>query len=313
MHKTTFEADLALTIECLAKSVAALEAQASALGDTILAWQFKRNEFVRVTVEAALPAINRKVLASLRAKYPGFVESSVEDTFRHIKIWLWVFKSKHYEPALAKLKVRLSYHISSSGEIPEIERIDNEIFSLSEKQHQVETRLASVHAVLAKLTDAQVKGAKLPEETKQEVRDMAQRARGYQQKEAERRQSGYQQQYQREVQHVTVVNEVESDDDLWLYYLTEIPTSMRTFAIDSMVDHRRHEIYVDAWAQPASDPAPVQDNGCAPLDPATNDSPGACSPNADANNDFTAAVAVEAAVASQADAIATDDSLGAFS
>lgn len=315
MHKFTYEADLALTVESLSKSVAALESHASSLSDSILALQFKRNEIVRVAVESALPAINGKVLESLRASYPRFVDGPVEEAFRRNKPRFGLFKPKYYDQALDQIKVRLSHFLGSSSVLPEIERVDTEIFNLSEQQQDIQGRAASVLSVLRMLTDAQVKGSVLPEETKREVREMARRARDTQATGRQRRFAAFPSAPVSSQREVHVIHDTQSDDDLWLYYLTDIPTSMRTLILDSMHDHRRRESDVYTSPAPAMDVMPIavptEDNGFMSSPTSFDDvAPGS---HTDIGGDYAGAVAAEAVVLSQSESIATDDSLGAFS
>lgn len=280
-------ADLAGAIEALSSALESMERRQGDLATQVSAAKQRRRERLDQLVATLLPDISVLTMERLMQEATSFaVDRKVMDTFeQNLKI-LWLFKPHGYDAALTLLQAQLKLYLERQGVVREE---DQDITQLESEKATLATQQSEALEMLWLMEKVHRTNTTLPPETVSSINSLAQRGRNL---------NGARQISRPLVgtsrfagsQPSTVQASSESNMDLWLWMMTDIPTSFRTLMLNSFSHHH--------------------DSNSSPLAPNTITAGNGELGGAGASGEFTQ---MDGQTMEQNTAIATDDSLGMFS
>lgn len=277
-------------VQALAALQANLEGVVKDLGGQLV---HRERDYKTALAEAAaqaLPDLTGKVLAQLERAHSRFIQDvETRAAFVQYKKILGLFKPAGYADALAALQSQMARYLESTDTFRE--RAE-QIRKLQNVRNQTAKRLSDIRALYGKTQTAHGSQVELSSESRAQVTRLlssAPKARAGQPYGASRSFVR-----NRSVVRETDVSTISYDDDtdLLLWLATDIPTSLRTLALDALHGHQ---------TAPTLAPLPFAEPHSVPRD--------ACPPELQIER----AEAYCAPVEDSRSSIATDDSLGYFS
>lgn len=270
-----------------------------------------RKKYLERTVQALLPAVSPRVEANLRKSVPAYVTRDVSLMFASNRKILGLFPTSHYHQALSLLQTRLAAHLDQH-KYGEIAAIDNDIAGLSSEMTALRSQILKTMDLITVLQQAASLRAPLAPDAAEQVARLAQARRvglnGMDTRASARRsiatvktRSGAASGASHAISSSSSHSYPADDNaDLWFYFMTDIPTSLRTLVINAVIEQREADSAPVATAPTFDTGAPGGWDVAPP--PAADNSSQVCTADS-AMSDMAAAVS----------GIATDDSLGHFS
>lgn len=277
-------------LQALAALQANLEGVVQDLGAQLVQRERDYKAALADAASQTLPDLTGKVLAQLERGHPRFIQDvETRSAFMHYKKILGLFKPAGYADALAALQSQMARYLESTDAFRERAA---QIRKLQNVRNQTAKRLSDIRALHGKAQTAHGTQVELSPENRAQVTRLlssAPKARAGQPYGASRSFVR-----NRPVVRAEGIEPIGYDDDtdLLLWLAADIPTSLRTLALDTLHGHH---------SAPALAPLPFAESDSAPRD--------ACPPESRAER----AEAYCAPVDDSRPAIATDDSLGYFS
>lgn len=228
-------ADLAGAIEALSKALAAMEQRQSELAAQVSAARQQRRGRLDERVTDLLPELSDDALERLKKEVPAFVKDrKLDEYFDQHGNFLWVFKSDSHDSALAVLQTQLKQFLEGQGLAGED---DSAIAKLEAEKSAVTTRQAEAMETLGLLRKALGAAGPLPDSAASAINKLAQLGRNPPALPANTLAAGA-----GGISSYRVAGgstESDSDLDLWIWTVTDIPTSLRTSMME-LFSHRHH-------------------------------------------------------------------------
>jgi len=286
-------ADLDGALAAIAKAIESMSSRQVIISNEISALCRRKRERLDARVEFLLPDISSDTMVRLKAEVPTFAsDSKVVAAFVQNKRIFGIFKTARYDETLALLRTQLKLFVERQGLVKED---DQAILQVESVRSALLLQQSSAHEMLSLLERARSKQARLRAETAASINMLASRGRMMGSNASPRALP--------QVKRVSsgpksaTSSSKDDGDDIWLWMMTDIPTSLRTMVLAALSDHHS--------ASPTDDLPPIESGS------------GGVFGGGGATGDFIAPVAVAilgaGAAAATAASIATDDSLGAFS
>lgn len=280
-------ADLAGAVAALSSALESMELRQTHLATQVSTAKQRRRERLDQRVTTLLPDISGATMLRLKQEAPAFAaEHKVIAAFERNRKILWLFKPTGYAEALALLQAQLKLNLERQGLVSDddqaIQRMESEKATLATQQSEALEMLRMMEK--AHRTDAP-----LPAAAVSCINNLAQRGRNL--GNARRPSASISGSRFAGTQSGAANVSSESNMDLWLWMMTDIPTSFRTLLLNSFSHHH------DSTRSHLS---------AAPSLPANND-PISTLPNNPVSGDTLSALLPDP------EPIATDDRLGAFS
>jgi hypothetical protein len=280
--------DLSGAITALSIALKSMERRQVDLATQISAAKQLRREKLDQLIASLLPDISSTTMDRLKREVPSFAEDhKVMTTFEQTRKILWLFKPSGYDESLALLQAQLKLHLDRKAFVSD----ENQVIQHLESEKSVlGTQQLEALEMLRLLEKSHRTNTQLPPEAVSSINSLALRGRNLGSVQFNRPPVGSSR--LDGSQSNTVQTFPESDMDLWLYVMTDIPTSFRTLMLNSFSDHH------DSTSSHSQATTFVSGNGDFG--------------SAGDSNDF---VPLDPPVLAQDDSvsIATDDRLGTFS
>jgi len=257
----------------------------------------QRMYYLRKEVERLLPAFTKRALALLENEVPAFVTTVVRNAFIQNRKVIGIFKPSGYGSALSMTKARLASYIEQTRR-NDFSRFDREITTLDKQISKLDFRFHETTLNLKAMTVALHRKGTITPEARSQIASIVGRFRQSNSGShtGTARFNSYTHSGKRTIDQRTVNTEsaASSDDDLWIYQLTDIPTSFRTWMLGSI--SQRHSTTFSECNYGHYGESTNADS----------------SASTSVNYDLASAIGAMA-VNAGLNAIATDDRLGAFS
>jgi hypothetical protein len=282
------QTDTGGAIDAISNALVSMEARQTAITGLLAEAKRQRREVFDAQVKHLLPDLSGATQVRLNKELPGFgMDPKVRQAFDKNKKTLGLFKPTGYDQSLAVLQMQLIKFLEGAGVVAEIDQESQkfesekntlsaqqsqalEMLGLLEKAHRLDvplpaTAVASINVIAQKGRDARIMGAGV---NNRPPPLPVSRALGS-----------------------SPASTSSDDGDLWLWMMTDIPTSFRTLMLETFTHHD---------SSPASG-----------LTSGGGDFSGAGA--SQSFGDLNTQIPDDQPTASGAQPIATDDRLGAFS
>lgn len=287
-----FSNDLGDAIALLSSAEDDLQARYDRYGRELDALVSARKPYLRDLADQFAPDLSSRTLEILSVQLPGFVADVVRQAFATNHKFLGLFAGSDYKRTLQTMKTQIASHLDhvKYGKLADMDR---QIGHLLAMQSTLGAKVKEARELIRLLEQARERRVPVSDKLRNQVRHLidAAKVRGSV-KVADHRAA---------TRVVTTYgsNHQDADDftDLWFYWATDIPTSLRTLLLDAVTSHDS-----SAFAGADGSFGGAGASGTWDTDPGGNA----------VDHDHQAAVAAGVAAMGAA-AIATDDSLGPFS
>jgi hypothetical protein len=223
-------ADTSGAVAALSAVVNSMEQRSAKIASAIETARLERRRKLDQRVADLLPNISRATLESLKKEAFTFVTGKVKDVFASNRKILGVIKKPGYDQALTLLQTQLKTYLERSRfvatEDAALTKLEADHTALASQQREA-------MEMLGLLQRAHISSRPMPREAVRSVNEMAQRGRILAQANA--RPPSVQ---PKRSQQGTTTPDDPSDDDLWFWMMTDIPTSFRTVMLDQFAEHR---------------------------------------------------------------------------
>jgi hypothetical protein len=225
-------------IASIAAAISTIERREAALGKRVARLLYDRKQFLTQKVEVEfLPAINHRVLSGLRLSLPAFVTPVVEQAFAENRKFLGLFAGAGYMHALTLLRTRLASHLERIG-YGSLAGLEVEIGQVRAEIAVVNAKGREANDMLRLLQQARDRQVPLPQDVLDNLSTISQNARAGR----ERRRSAPSGNTAPSEAPLAAANGTSDDSDLWLYLLTDVPTSFRTMLYNAVFEHRHDQV-----------------------------------------------------------------------
>ncbi|MGY6257281.1 hypothetical protein ACXIVK_27870 [Paraburkholderia caledonica] len=297
----------------LSRALEAIQHRIRDVDNEIAKLNQRRKAYLDSLVESMLPNISAKTLRSLREVIPGFLSREVLAVFERNWTFLGIFHSNSYEQGYTMLQTRLASYLDQK-QFGKLRSMDEEtagkMAALVADKGALNLQAQKALELLDLMQKAKQSNIKLPPEASAQIHHIASIGRsssaptgGTPRPVAPVGATGT----TTSSSSLTSSSSSSSDDsDLWIYFMTDIPTSFRTLMISSIEEHRISEAVSRQASIDASSAASVSDSSSTWVsDPVSSPDTSMVCTAESAATDITGGAA--------AAAIATDDALGRFS
>lgn len=281
MNNTT---DLFGAIAALSSMLDSMEKRQKSIEAELQAAKRNRNQQLDQRVAALLPNLSMTTVSRLQLEVPAFAtDRKVVSAFKQNRKILGLFKPSGYNEGLALLQINLKFFLEQQGFTRET---DQSISKLEIEKTALSAKQSEALDMLRLMEKANRINAPLPTEAASTINQIAQRGRAY----ARAGTGNVQTTHSRLAGGDSGARQTpsDSDSDLWLWMMTDIPTSLRTLMLGAISQHH-HSDGVHASKAPDAQVGICDVSTKVSTDEAPSQSVAACEP------------------------IATDDRLGAFS
>jgi hypothetical protein len=222
-------ADIDGAIAALSHAVASMEERHRELEQQLADFRAERTAKLDDEVSQLLPSISTSVLESLEQVEQTFVDETVRQSFaEHSSLLDHVLHRGAYGAALTLLQTRLKRHLERRGLVA---AIDREIAVLESQRAVLGTQVTEALATLKLFQRAQRSKAPIPKEVIRGVNSIADRGRAL--RKAGSAPAAREPAWSRGSSD----SSPSSDSDLWLWMMTDVPTSFRTLMLESFAYH----------------------------------------------------------------------------
>lgn len=230
--------DFSGAADTLAQAQEGMQRRRDELASRITNLVSRRKAYLASTVADLLPTISPTVLERLLQTVPAFVTASVADAFQAHRKFLGIFARAGHKPTLHLLQTRLAAHLDQA-KFGSLKQIDQELSELTADKSQLDAQIHKALDLLGLMHQAGKQKVQLPAEASAAVAEIARVGRsgppsgsGVPRGAHSLHSSGF---------SSTTSSSSSDDSDLWIYYLTNLPTSMRTLLISSIDEQRVNE------------------------------------------------------------------------
>ena len=237
-------AELLLAIDGVTQAIERMDARIASLDALERAAKEARTKRLDALVRDAIPEISPTVIARLRTEYPSFASrTKVESAFRENRKVLGLFKRSTYDLALLVLKTELKAYLESAGaakvQEEEMQQASAERSRLYEQRQEAMGVLKSLERMLRS-------GSKIQEAEKDIVKHLATKGRAMGQARVDRRFVGPASQMTNHQHTMSWQGEGSTSNasDLWIWMLTDVPTSVRTLVGSMVAQSHRSDTHV---------------------------------------------------------------------
>lgn len=299
------EQNLNEAIKALSLATAAMERRLDRIDQSIIDLTKKQKKYLMDAAESRIPEISPRVLAVLIAEFPEFVTSTVQESFESNRKFLGLFFGQRYKHALTLLQTRLASYLDQMR-FGELRSIDDELQQLASEKKDLSSRSKETLDLLNLLERAQKQDVPLPQEVSAQINTIVATARAgdIPRNSLPNQRVGLRStsQFSSSSSGSALRSAGNDDIDLWIYLISDIPTSFRTLLFDAISDHRHH-----------SDSASTQGASSDWSNPSMNQGENVPTVTENSSSSTHGDAAFVAGAAVVGAAIATDDSLGLFS
>jgi hypothetical protein len=227
--------DLDEAVSALSRAAEAIERRIDATDETIKDVTRQRKTYLTETVERLLPAVSGSVLKLLREEVPAFVTSAVKEGFADNEKIFGLFAGKAYRQKLALLQTRLASYLDQA-KYGQLRAMDVDLSQLAAQKTSLNKQSSETRELLKLMQQARKSTAPIPVQLREQITQINKTVR-----------AGHVPAHKRPSAHVSSFSSSSSnyatgrtsDDDLLLYMVTGIPTSMRTLLIDVVTEPAR--------------------------------------------------------------------------
>jgi len=210
-----------------------MEQRQTSLAAQVSATKQQRRERLDQRVVTLLPDISGATMERLKHEVPTFAaDRKVVIAFEQNKKVLWLFKPSRYNEALSFLQAQLKLYLERQGVVNDedqtLQRLESEKAALATQQTEALEMLRLMEK--AHRTDTP-----LPPEAVSGINSLARRGRNLGSSGTCRPPAGVSR--FSGIQSSTTQTSSESDMDLWLWMMTDVPTSFRTLMLSSFSQH----------------------------------------------------------------------------
>lgn len=220
---TETRADTAGAIAGLTSVLGSMEHRIARIDDRIADTRRERTNRLDHQVASLLPGISRKAFDHLRREVPHFIDRKITDAFTQNGKLLGIFRTAKYDATLALMRTQLKKYLENKNFVA---ADDNLIMQLEAERAKLAAQQTEAIGVLKLVERAHRGAAPLPQEAVAGINTIAKRGRSFAQPaEHDRRAPA-------RSDHTS-----ESNSDLWLWMMTDIPSSFRTLMLDTLSVH----------------------------------------------------------------------------
>lgn len=232
MHETPPN-ELAEAIARLTSVHADLKAREAAFARDAASLTKERKGYLVDTAARLLPELSGGTLSNLLREVPDFVTAVVRRAFAENRKILGLFAGRDYRRAVQLTQARLASHLDQV-KFGELEGLDIRIVDLTARRTAIEAKSREVAELLSLLQGAAQQGVPM----RDDVKSLLQRLMAELGASERARLRGA-----RAPAPVRARDErsgESSDDfaDLWIFWATDIPTSLRTLLLAGIAEHR---------------------------------------------------------------------------
>jgi hypothetical protein len=226
---TAVQADFAGAIATLKATSTLLEQRRAKLDETISTVKSERARKLDRKVGEMLPDISKETYLNLKRTLSAFASlPGISDAFRKNYKVFWIFKGRDYDAAFVLLQSRLKVFLMQAGEV---RTEDKSLVDLESKRATLLQQWSDALELIGLLERALASGKPVSAKSAASIKTIAQRgsavsARPVNRSDLERRNESAPDRSPR--------HEEQSDGDLWLWMMTDIPTSFRTVMLDAV-------------------------------------------------------------------------------
>lgn len=235
MRDQNSQPDFSGAADTLAQAQEVMQKRRDAVAGQISLLASQRKAYLASTVGDLLPSISPAVLDSLQQAVASFVTTSVAEAFRTHRKFLGVFARKDYKSTLHLLQTRLAAYLDQA-KFGSLKRIDEELSELIADRSELDAQIHKALDLLALMHQAGKQKVHVPPEAAAAIADMARVGRtgpaagDFAPRFARGSSSS--------AFATHTISPSSDNSDLWIYYLTALPTSFRTLLISSIDEQR---------------------------------------------------------------------------
>lgn len=222
---TDTRADTAGAIAGLTNVLESMEHRIAQIDNKLTDAKRERINHLDRHVSSLLPGISRKSFDRLKREEPRFVDRKVTAAFAQNGKLLGIFRTAKYDAALTLLRTQLKKYLESKGLVA---TEDSMIMQLEAERTKLTAQQAEAMEMLKLVERAHRLAASLPRAAATGINTMAQRGRSVIQSPGRDRKAS-----------AHLDNAPDSNSDLWLWIMTDIPTSFRTLMLDTLSVHNK--------------------------------------------------------------------------
>lgn len=223
-------------VDGLARSLESIEARLRTLDEALSGVGEERRAAIQNKATDLLPSIANNILSELRRQVPGFVDQPVREAFANHRKIFGLIPKPGYSRTLAILRTRLASFLDQSGHAI-LTILDSRIRALTVDKAALSTRQSDTLDLLRSLERSRKSGGQLPPQAIVEINNIASRASAIRTKQ----QSIYARTAKGTGRANTSSGADSDDSDLWLYMVTDIPTSLRTLQLHFGSSHHAEQ------------------------------------------------------------------------
>lgn len=231
--------DFSGAADTLAQAQEVMQRRRDELASQISLLTSRRKAYLASTVADLLPTMSPAVLENLLRTVPTFVTASVADAFQSHRKFLGVFARAGHKQALHLLQTRLAAHLDQA-KFGGLKQIDQELSELTADRSQLDAQIHKALDLLGLMHQAGKQKIQLPAEASAAVAEIARVGRSGPALSSGSPRSGARSSHTSSFASTTSSSSSDNSD-LWIYYLTDLPTSMRTLLISSIDEQRVNE------------------------------------------------------------------------
>lgn len=284
-------------IAALSSALESMEERQRLLTKQLISAKLRRIEFFNHMVNSLLPNISNGTLKRLIYSAPEFVEEhKLKGIFEKHKNIFWLIKPPGYRDVLRSLQAQLKVYLERQRYMDSEDKL---IMDLEYEQNVMSRQQSEALEMLGLMEKAQRLKMQLPPEVQNSIKLLAQRGRNTSRAGQAQLQAGSN--HFLGGHESTLQPGSQSDMDLWLWMMMDIPTSFRTLLLNAFSHSLEASHSTEMNSSCSSTPIPhhvSMDSGC---------SSGAVV------QDDVAVFDAHAAQQGYLMVIATDDRLGVFS
>jgi len=226
-------ANFAGAIAALSTAIESMESRQRALATQLSATKKNRRDQLDQRVLKLLPEIASTTMDLLKREVPDFLrDQNIRAAIEKNKKVLWLFKPSAYDQTLLLLRTQMKFFLERQGlasaDDATIQRLEADIALLAKQQ-------SDALEVLRLMEKAHRSNTRLPPDAVVTINKVAERGRGLLGKLTPQNTPAAR--YLSEPQPSASHSSSESNTDLWLWMMTDIPTSFRTLMLSSFSHH----------------------------------------------------------------------------
>ena len=221
-------------ITAISTALESMEKRQAEISTHLMTTKQRRREKLDERIAAHLPDITDETMKTLKQVAPSFASDiKVTDAFKQYRKQFWIFKPSGYDAALTLLQTQLRRYCEQSGVVNDE---DQEIMKMESQKLTLAKQQTEALEMLRLLEKTKGTNAPLPPDAVTSINSLAQKGRGMG-SASQTKQAAVHNNFYSGSSQSTYQSSTDSDSDLWLWMMTDIPTSFRTLMLNSFAHH----------------------------------------------------------------------------